>query len=70
MRNRADVFDAGIMAQLQYSLVQMAQRSKTVSLNVMDSRQFLHITFQPKVSVIFERCLIRVGVYNYEETTI
>lgn len=51
VRNRADAFDASIMAHLQYLLVQMARRSNTVSLNVMDSKQFLHITFQPKVRI-------------------
>ncbi|XP_065215084.1 uncharacterized protein LOC135841815 [Planococcus citri] len=48
-RGRTDAFDVGTMSKLQYSLVQMAQRGHNVSMNVMDSRTFLHITFQPKV---------------------
>ncbi|KAK7593073.1 hypothetical protein V9T40_007825 [Parthenolecanium corni] len=49
VRSRTDVFDAGIMSQLQYLLVQMAHRCQSVSLNVLDSKNFLHVTFQPKV---------------------
>ena len=49
VRSRTDVFDAGTMSQLQFLLVQMAHRSKNVSLNILDSRNYLHVSFQPKV---------------------
>ncbi|XP_065220943.1 uncharacterized protein LOC135845969 [Planococcus citri] len=48
-RGRTDAFDVGTMSKLQYLLVQMAQRGHDVSMDVLDSRTFLHITFQPKV---------------------
>lgn len=53
VRSRTDVFDAGIMSQLQYLLVQMAHRCQSVSLNVLDSKNFLHVTFQPKVTFFY-----------------